>query len=257
MPSLIRSGRWWVAHLLVITICVLFVNLGFWQLRRLEERRLQNSVWQARLASAPLQIEDLVTGAGTDLESLEYRPVEARGTFSPEHEILVRSQVWEGSAGFHVITPLVMESGSAILVNRGWVPLDMDDVPVPVAPPEGEVDLVGTIRLSQTRGSVGPTDPATGALTQIARVDISRIGQQMPWPLLPVYVVAQDTDETSFSMPIALTLPDLNDEGPHLAYAIQWFAFALIGVVGYLLLLRRVGAREEIQADRETIDDFG
>jgi len=244
-----------VAHLLVITLCSLFVNLGFWQLRRLEERRLQNSVWQARLASAPLPIEDLMAGAGSDLESLEYRPVEARGTFSPEHEILVRSQVWKGSAGFHVITPLVMESGSAILVNRGWVPLDMDDVPVPAAPPEGAVDLAGTIRLSQTRGSVGPTDPATGVLTQTARVDIDRIGQQLPWPLLPVYVVAQGTDDGK--LPIALTRPDVIDLGPHLAYAIQWFAFALTGVVGYLLLLRRAGTRQEIRTDRETVNDVG
>jgi surfeit locus 1 family protein len=250
-----RSGRWWIAHVVVITICLLFVNLGFWQLRRLEERRLQNSVWQARQASTPLPIEDLVVGAGSDLESLEYRPVEARGTFSPEHEILVRSQVWNGSAGFHVITPLILRSGSAILVNRGWVPLDMDEVPVPATPPEGEVDLAGTIRLSQTRGSVGPTDPATGVLTKTARVDLTRIGQQMPWPLLPVYVVAQYTDETS--LPVAVAVPDLNDQGPHLAYAIQWFAFALIGAVGYLLLLRRAGIRNEIRADGETINDFG
>lgn len=255
VPPLIKSGRWWLAHLLVISVCALFVNFGFWQLRRLEERRLQNSVWQARLAAVPLPIDELLIGAGADLESLEYRPAEVRGTFAPDHEVLVRSQVWNETAGFHVITPLVLGDGRAILVNRGWVPLEMDEVPIPAGPAEGEVDLIGTIRLSQTGGSVGPTDPSTGKLTRVARVDIDRIAPQLPWPVIPVYLVARESGARG--LPIAVSPPDLTDQGPHLAYAVQWFAFALIGAVGYLLLLRRAGGRHGIRSDSEPVDHLG
>lgn len=251
MPSVLRGARWWVAHLLVITLAVLFVNLGFWQLRRLEERRLQNTVWQTRMADVPLPIGELLAGAGSDLDSLEYRPAIARGTYAPEREVLVRSQVMEGTAGFHVITPLVLQDGSAVLVNRGWVPLEMDSVPVPAMPPVGEVEVTGWIRPSQPRQGMGPIEPSTGTLTQVARVDIDRLQQQMSWPLAPVYLVA---DNNAGALPAEVAAPDLTDQGPHLGYAIQWFAFALIGVVGYLFLLRRAVSRS-IQG--ETIDDNG
>lgn len=240
--------------MLVIAVCALFVSLGLWQLRRLEERRLQNSVWQTRLASAPLPIDELLMGVGSDLESLEYRPAIARGTFAPDQEVLVRSQVWNGTAGFHVITPLVRADGSALLVNRGWVPLEMDDVPVPARPPEGEVDLIGTVRLSQTRGPVGPSDPPEGDLQQVARVDINRIARQLEWPVLSVYVVAQETGREG--LPIAVEAPDFADQGPHLAYAVQWFAFALISLIGYLFLLRRARSRRDIRPDGEPVNDF-
>jgi surfeit locus 1 family protein len=255
VPSLLRSGRWWVAHLLVIAVCALFVSLGLWQLRRLDERQLQNSVWQSRVASVPLPIDEVLSGAGSDLESLEYRPVIVRGTFVPDQEVLVRSQVWNGTAGFHVITPLVREDGSAVLVNRGWVPLEMDDVPVPVKPPEGEVELIGTIRLSQTRGSVGPADPPAGNLIQVARVDIDRIARQLEWPVLPVYVVGREAGETG--LPVAIETPDFADQGPHLAYAVQWFAFALISLIGYLFLLRRARSRRDVGPDSESFDNLG
>lgn len=207
------------------------------------------------MAAAPLPIDELLPSAGSDLESLEYRPILARGTYEPEHEVLVRSQVLDGTAGFHVITPLVLRDGSAVLVNRGWVPLEMDSVPVPALPPEGVIDLTGSIRLSQPRRSMGPTDPLTGALTQVARVDINRLEQQVPWPLLPVYVVADNTNDDA--LPVELAAPDLADEGPHLAYAIQWFAFTLIGVVGYLFLLRRAIVRSPIQGHGKILDDDG
>jgi len=244
MSRILRSPRWWFGHLLVVTICILFVNLGFWQVRRLEERRIENTVLKNRLAAAPVPIEELMAGAGSDIDSLEFRGAEATGIFQPGDELLVRSQVHEGTAGWHVITPLLLADGRAVLVNRGWVPLVMDTVPVPAAPPVGEVDVTGWVRLTRIRGSVGPVEPE-GRLSQISRVDLDRLQEQMPFPLLPVYLVADPAGE---ALPIAVIPPDANDQGPHLTYAIEWFSFTLIGVVGYSFLLKREVQRSRVAA---------
>jgi surfeit locus 1 family protein len=127
------------------------------------------------------------------------------------------------------------------------VPLDADEVPVSAAPPpEGTVTVTGWVRPSQTRGALGPTDPGEGRLVTMSRVDIGRIQQQVPYPLAPVYVSALDGREGE--LPVPAPEPRFDDEGPHLGYAIQWFSFALIGVVGYGALIRRNMRRGRVTA---------
>jgi surfeit locus 1 family protein len=230
------------AHVVVVALAILFINLGFWQLRRLEERRLENAVGESRFDAEPQDLGALLQGAGDDEESLEFRRATFTGRYQPEDEVLIRSQVHQAVAGFHVVTPLVGEDGTAVLVNRGWVPLDADQVPVlEASPPEGTVTVTGWVRPGQTRGSLGPADPAGGRLTTMNRVDIERVQQQLPYEIEPVYLSA--LGEPSGELPVPTPEPTFDDEGPHLGYAIQWFSFALIGVVGYFFLLRRAARR--------------
>jgi surfeit locus 1 family protein len=233
-----------VAHVIVVALAILFINLGFWQLRRLEERRLENTVGESRLHADPAELGLLLEASGDDIDSLEFRRATATGVFQPDDEILIRSQVHQGVAGFHVITPLLGEEGNAVLVNRGWVPLDADQVPVKAAPPpDGAVTVTGWVRSSQTRGALGPSDPDNGRLVTMSRVDVDRIQEQVPYELDPVYLSM--LDDLEGDLPIAAPAPSFDDEGPHLAYAIQWFSFALIGLVGYFFLLRRAARRSQ------------
>lgn len=243
MSRVLRSPRWVLGHVLVIAVCLLFINLGFWQIRRLEERRLENTVMASRLAADPQPVEELIVGAGSDLDSLEFRRATAAGEFAPTEEVLVRSQVNQGLAGWHVITPLVLADGRAVLVNRGWVPLEMDVVPVPAAPPPGEVTVTGWLGLTRTRQAGGATEPE-GRLTQIARIDIDRLQQQMPFELLPIYISVAESEAAL--LPVAVATPVVTDEGPHLLYAIEWFSFTLISVIGYVFLLRRAVHRSVV-----------
>lgn len=236
------TPRWVAAHLVVVALAILFVNLGLWQLSRLEERRVENMVGESRYAQEPEDLADLLEGADDDYQSLEFRRATFTGEFQPSDEVLIRSQVHQAVAGFHVITPLVGEGGMAVLVNRGWVPLDADEVPVLAAsPPGGEVTVTGWVRPTQTRASLGPADPDDGRLVTMSRVDIERMQQQMPYELEPVYLSA--LDEATNGLPIPAPAPIFDEEGPHLGYAIQWFSFAVIGVVGYFFLLRRAARR--------------
>lgn len=229
------------ATLLVAMLAALFTSLGFWQLRRHDERVLENAVRRSRLAEAPLPLGSLVDAAGTDLTSLEYRRASIAGTYEPDGEVVVRGQVRDGQPGFHVVTPLRLEDGRVVLVNRGWVPLAMDTPPLTgAAPPTGAVEQEGFIRLGQTRRGIGPVEPE-GRLTTIVRIDLERLAGQMPGPLLGVWFQLAGPADAGLSggLPVPLDPPSFDEGGPHLSYAIQWFSFAAIAIVGYLAVLRR------------------
>lgn len=163
------------------------------------------------------------------------------GHFDPSHEVFVRSQTFEGTAGFHVLTPFVDEEGNALLVNQGWISL-ADDTP-PFTPPEdGERTITVTLAPSQPRRGFGPTEP-DGTLQRIARVDVARLQEQMPYPLYPIYAIAYGTPDPT-RLPIAIEVPEL-DEGSHRIYAIQWFTFAAISVGGFWALARTTGRKRQ------------
>lgn len=219
---------------MVVLLAAVFVRLGIWQLDRLEQRQIRNAVGEQRLSAEPVDLGDLLDEG--NLESIEYRNVLTDGEFDPSEEVLIRSQVELGQAGFHVITPLVADDGSAVLVNRGWVPLNMDTPPVAASPDPGPQTIEGWVHLTQTRPPLGAEEPP-GEIEVFNRVDIDRIGEQMPYDLAPVYVVVMGEGRDDF--PVAADPPDFSNEGPHLAYAIQWFGFAAVVLFGFYFLQRR------------------
>jgi surfeit locus 1 family protein len=238
MLQALRQPRWIVAAMVVVLLAATFISLGLWQLDRHDQKRTENAVGEQRFSTEVVDLADVLES--DDLERFEHRRVVATGTFDVEGEVLIRSQVELGQAGFHVITPLVIDGVSAVLVNRGWVPLVMDTPPVEALPTPGVQEIEGWVRLTQTRPALGREDPP-GHLDVFNRVDIDRIGQQTPYDLAPVYLVAMG--ERGSDIPIVLNPPDFSDQGPHLGYAIQWFGFAAVGLVGFVFLLRRKGGQ--------------
>ncbi len=238
------SPRWVAAHLVVVALGLACVYLGLWQLDRHDTQRLNNAVWSARYAQEPIDIVQISTLEITDLTSLEYRRGRAVGEFVPTEEVLVRSQVLSGRAGFHVITPLLLEEGEAVIVNRGWVPLEFDRVPVAGAPPPaGRVTVEGLIRLSAVRSALGRDDSTDDRLTTISRIDLDLLDRHVTGDVLDVYLEVVGPAAAATALPVPGTAPDFSDAGPHLGYAIQWFSFALVGIVGYGFLIRRAARR--------------
>jgi surfeit locus 1 family protein len=233
----LRQPRWIVATVFVLAAAAVFIRLGFWQLDRLEARQTTNAVGEERVEAEPIDLVTALADVEGDLESLEYRRVFVWGSYDLSGEVLIRSQVHLGQAGFHVITPLVADDGWAVLVNRGWVPLGMDSPPVDARPETGRLRVEGWVRLTQTRPTLGPED-APGDQKIFNRVDVGRIGEQVAHTLAPVYVVAIAENE---DLPAPVDLPEFDDDGPHLAYAIQWFGFAVVALVGFYFLIRRKG----------------
>ncbi len=224
------SSRRVVVVVVAVVVAATCVALGLWQLRRLEERRRLNAEILEQRSATPLTIGDVSSGAGAD----PYRPAVARGTYDVEREVLVYGRSLDGEAGHLVVTPLVLDDGGAILVIRGWVPFAMQTAPVRAAlPPTGEVEVSGSLAPDEGDGTSAPDEGVIGSL------DVGGIASTITDDVFPLPLqLARQTPAQSGPLPTPVPMPELS-EGPHLSYAIQWFCFAAVAVVGGVILLRR------------------
>jgi len=218
-----------LAAALAAVAAAVFINLGLWQLRRLDARRQRNAQLSSRFAANPVPLATL----SADSTAVHYRRVSVTGTFDFDHQLVFGARSHQGSPGVYILTPLVPDdSGTAVLVNRGWVyspnaervNLSRWDEP-PHVTIDGYVEEFTTGDGPPIRGS----DPNVWF-----RLDGPAIAASLPYPVLPFYVVAVAPGPAT--APVRLELPAL-DEGPHRGYAIQWFTFAIIAVVGVSTLI--------------------
>src|SRR6476660_2044000 len=159
------SPKWIAFHLLVIVLVVAMVNLAFWQPRRLHERRVFNSEVRANSSQPVAALDDL--RAGIDQHApIEWRRVDATGTYVPGQQFLVVNRSQNGEPGQNVVDALKLGDGSLILVNRGFVS-ENDKVP---AVPQGPVHVIGRLRDSERRRTGQQGDIGSDKLTEIRRV---------------------------------------------------------------------------------------
>lgn len=205
-----RRPIWLLGHVIAISAVLAFARLGVWQLDRLQEKQDRNRVIAERSDGPAI---DLLS---VDVERGEYQHVTATGTFAADQDRLIPYRSYRGNVGSHAVTPLVLDDGRAVLVLRGWVP----DRKVP--PPDGEVTIQGVLRRS---GSARTS------------VDVGELEASLDRDLAPLYL-QQLAPDPAGDYPVLLD-PPARDEGPHLSYAIQWFLFSVVVLVGYPLLLRK------------------
>ncbi len=221
-----------------LLIAVTCVALGIWQIARLHQKQQFNAAVRAGLAAAPAPLGTLLP-PGTDPDAVRYRRAEATGTYDVGREIVLYGRSRAGEAGNHLLTPLVLDDGSAVIVDRGWVPVSVSTPgSTDAAPPLGSVRVDGVLFRSEgdPPGPVGTVSPGE---TTLARIDLERIQAQLPYPIAPVYLLLQTQSPAQrSSFPVPATLPRLS-EGPHLGYAIQWFTFATVALIGFVVLALR------------------
>lgn len=247
MYAFARRPLWIVSHVLVAVLLVTMAAAGVWQLQRHNQKQELADRIDAR-ADGPVDELDHVLTSRTgeaEYDAIEFTHVILRGRWIPEEQIAVRNRSLGGSAGLWVITPVDLGNGTAVAVNRGYVPSGEQ---IPEAP-QGEVELTGYLKQTQTRERIGPSDPADGTLDTLNRVDLERLDQQTELPLLGAWVQMEaSAPSQSDRYPELLPRPTVEEGPSHLSYAGQWFAFTFIGLIGYPLVLRRI-ARSQGRAD--------
>jgi surfeit locus 1 family protein len=237
---MLLTRRWIVLTVVVLIAVVAMVALGFWQLRRLHSVREDNARVRSRIAQ-PAEPLQFVLGPGVSPSSAVYRRVSVTGRYDRVSEILLRNRSLNGEPGSHELTPLRMTDGRAVIVDRGWIPLDVtaaleEQSRPPVLEP---VTVVGVLFPSERKSLFAPSVPPKGRLTSIPRVDVARIAKQLDYPVVPLYLrLETQTPLQPGGLPVPPGPPDLS-EGPHLSYAVQWFLFAAVALGTYVALARR------------------
>jgi surfeit locus 1 family protein len=219
-----------VVSLLVGAVCL---RLGIWQVDRLHARRARNAI---TLQQRALPATD-IRGAGAAAED---RRVFGTGQFDFDHEFVLRGRALDGVPGVEVVTPLRLEgTDSAVLVMRGYVPSADAITYDGAAHREPDSLRVLGIATAVPADSVGAAPAVRKGAETWRRLDLSSARSRLPYPLQSVYIIA-DSPVVASPAPRRLPAPAL-DDGPHLNYAIQWFAFASIafGGAGALLWRRR------------------
>jgi surfeit locus 1 family protein len=236
---------WILSHLFAVACVVAFVGLGLWQLDRHDERAERNATIEARADLPAVPIADALREAGDDGDALRFRAVAASGTYG-DGELLVDNRSKDGLPGAWVLTPLVLDDGTTLVVNRGFQFNDGGRVD-PEPAPDGPVSIEGTVTPWEDDGCGVRRDDA-GEPVGMACLRRSAAEEAFGADVSPVVVQRQTSTPSEPGGLAPVPLPEL-DAGPHRSYAVQWFIFAALTAVVYVLILRRIAHRVGERAD--------
>jgi cytochrome oxidase assembly protein ShyY1 len=240
----LATPRWLGLAALMLLLAVIMVGLGDWQLHRYRERSAINDRIDAAATATPTPLASAVPGPGTARlgrrapDSAEWARVRANGVYDAGREVLARGRTVDGAVGFEVLTPLVLPDGSAVIVDRGWVPAPAGGAlvapQVPVAP-AGPVTVVGRVRLPES----GADQPVTfDGHPSVRRIAPARLAAAVPYPLFDAYVTL-DSQTPAADRRFTSIPTEHENAWQNAGYVVQWWAFALLTVIGYVRLARK------------------
>ncbi|WP_432249908.1 SURF1 family cytochrome oxidase biogenesis protein [Streptomyces sanyensis] len=241
MYRFLLTRQWVILTLIALVLVPSMVELGFWQFHRHERRVAQNGLIADSLAAAPVPVEELTSPGHTVPRADYWRTARATGTFDTEGEVVVRRRTnAEDRVGFHVLTPLVLADGRAVLVNRGWVPFGADQTAFPEvpAPPRGTVTVTGRLKADETTGTSGIKDLAGLPPRQVMLISSAQQAERLDREVLGGYLELTEP-RSGPEGPEQIPAPDHDSIGAHMAYAVQWWLFAAGVPVGWVVLVRR------------------
>jgi cytochrome oxidase assembly protein ShyY1 len=209
-------------------------NLGLWQLGRLDDKKSFNAVLRSHTAT-PIQTLDNAVPTTWNKATGEWIRVSIAGAYDPSKAVTVINRSQDGTAGYNSVVPFTSVNNRTILVNRGFVPLVLSTPSVPT----GQLEIVGYLRASQSRGALGPIDSISPDNTEFQRFDIPLISTHVGGNIEPMFLqLIQESPAPDSQWPAKVPLPTL-DNGTHFSYALQWFFFCLVALTAWVVVIRR------------------
>jgi surfeit locus 1 family protein len=184
----------------------------------------QKLALRAQLDAAAAMAPAVLPADAPDWSAWRYRPVVADGVYDAARQILIDNKVEEGRAGYHVVTPLVLRDGRAVLVDRGWVAAGATRAQLPtVPPPDGAVTVHGRVNIPTANYVELSRDARAGAVWE--NLDPSRFAASTGREVLPI--VVEQTAPTGVTDKLVRNwpAPDFGIE-KHRIYMVQWYLFA-------------------------------
>ncbi|MCG8433193.1 MAG: SURF1 family protein [Gammaproteobacteria bacterium] len=214
------------------------IALGFWQLDRREQKQELFALFDQGASGEPIRLNALSQDSSFSLGN-RYRAVTARGSYDGERQFLMDNMISNGRVGYYVLTPFVLEGGSAaVIVNRGWVPQNLDRQNLPdVSVTSGSETISGRIdkflepgvRL-ETKDHAGDTDTWPKVVQFPKHEELQSL---LPYGILGGVVLLDKNAPRGYKRQWR---PAVFGPERHLAYAFQWFALAFTLLVIYIVL---------------------
>ena len=233
------SRRWLTALAVAAIFAVACVFLGRWQWHRHEDKAARAQRINSHYFASPVPLSKALPGPGTTLpRAEEWTLVTATGRYAAENLMLVRNRPNNAVFGYEVVVPLELADGASLLVDRGWVPNGPSATEPSAVPPtpSGDITVTGWLRIGE------PSLRRPFLDGQLASINLPEARAQAGTPLYGAYLITRSEagpPGRPISRPQELEKPDTG-EGPHLAYALQWW---LAAPVGFALIF--AGVRRE------------
>ncbi|GAA0797458.1 SURF1 family cytochrome oxidase biogenesis protein [Spirilliplanes yamanashiensis] len=239
MYRFLLTPRWIGGFVLAVAAAAVMLLLGNWQHHRYDERNALNARVDAGATATPADITTVLgrpaapgTAGPRPADDAAWSRVTMTGRYDAANEILVRSRTVNDAVGYEVVTPLVLADGTAVLVDRGWIPPapgGATAVPAVPAVPAGQVTVVGRVHPSESRP--GAIERRDGRI-QVRRVAVDQLAGELPYPVYGGYVLM--TEQTPAADPAFVPIPVEHENAlQNGGYAIQWWLFAAMALAAY------------------------
>lgn len=245
MYRFLLSARWLGLAALTLALTAVMILAGRWQLDRYQDRSAANARIDAADTATPAPIRGALPAPGpapgtsgpAAAASLRWSRVTMTGRYDPEHVILARGRTVDGKVAFEVLTPLLLDGGTAVLVDRGWVAAVPGDAAArPELPPLPDGVITATGRVARSE-SGSPRLQRTDGRIEVRRITLPALATELPYPIYGSYVLL-DPDQPGGDR--LTPLPSRRENALlNGGYAIQWWLFAAMTVAGFGWLARR------------------
>ncbi|HAP89323.1 MAG TPA: cytochrome oxidase biogenesis protein Surf1, facilitates heme A insertion [Arthrobacter bacterium] len=253
MYRFLFSSKWLGYLLLAAIFAAACVFLGRWQMDRRAETLAEINRVVTNYSATPISFDQARDQFSTLDPAKEWTQVELKGTYDPDGQRIVRNRPLNGQPGYEVVVPFRLGSGETVVIDRGWLPIgnknpgSPDSIP---APPSGPVTAV--VRLKHGEPQLDRGAPAG----QLASIDLPTYADQLGYPVLTgAYGQLATESPAPAEMPFPFPKP-ATEEGTHLSYSLQWFAFGVLMFVGFGYAARQQARNAAIDAEDEHTDEL-
>jgi cytochrome oxidase assembly protein ShyY1 len=246
MYRFLFSSKWLGYLLLAAIFASACVFLGRWQMDRRAETLAEINRVVTNYSAAPVPFADVRDEFDRLDPASEWTQVELKGSYLVDGQRIVRNRPLNGQPGYEVVVPFRLLTGETVVIDRGWLPIgnknpgSPDSVP---APPPGDVTAI--VRLKHPEPELQRGAPEG----QLASIDLAAYSAQLGYPLLTgAYGQLASETPPAAEMPMAFPKPS-TEEGTHLSYSLQWFAFGVLMFVGFGYAARQQARNDAIDAE--------
>ncbi|MFD5277740.1 SURF1 family protein [Pseudarthrobacter sp. NPDC058362] len=246
MYRFLFSSKWLGYLLLAAIFASACVFLGRWQMDRRAETLAEINRVVSNYSAAPVPFAQAKDQFQALAPEKEWAQVELKGSYDPDAQRIVRNRPLNGQPGYEVVVPFRLDSGETVIIDRGWLPIgnnnpgSPDSVP---APPAGDVTAV--VRLKHPEPELQRGAPEG----QLASIDLKAYAAQLSYPILTgAYGQLASETPPAAEMPYPFPKPSV-EEGTHLSYSLQWFAFGVLMFVGFGYAARQQARNAAIDAE--------